>query len=286
MIFLCGDWAGREEIDVRVAVLTYHSHRIGGSDYRLTDHVALAEDLRQVIRDAIPIVSLLQVAHALAGRETLPSRAVAFSFDDGMDADYLDVVDPTHGRQPSFCRVTADVLATEGIVHCPPATSFVIADPAARQEMDKACLPGLGWVNDDWWPAACATGSLLIANHSWDHDHPSLARHRGKEAQQSCFHGIDDYRKADQQIRRAGEHIAGVADNPGLALFAYPFGHRTDYLVREYLPNFQDEHKLLAAFTTEPEIAHHDSNRWQVPRFVCGQHWHSPEGFKEILRCL
>jgi peptidoglycan/xylan/chitin deacetylase (PgdA/CDA1 family) len=271
---------------MRVAVLTYHSHRVAGNDYRDNDHVALREDFRRVIRAGLPVVSLLQVARALVGMDILPPKALAFSFDDGMDSDFLDLVDPVYGEQQSFCRIVTSVLAEQGLKACPPATAFVIADPQARLEMDRVCLQGLGRVSDNWWLSAVRSGRLLVANHSWDHGHPDLARYRDVADGQRRFLGVTDYAQADLQIRRAGEFIARVAGNPGLALFAYPFGHFTDYLAREYLPGFQQEHGLLAAFTTAPGAVHAQSDRWLLPRYVSGADWKSPEGLEAILRCL
>ncbi len=38
--------------------------------------------------------------------------------------------------------------------------------------MDREALFGLGWMSDDWWAEAVATGLLAVENHSWDHPHP------------------------------------------------------------------------------------------------------------------
>lgn len=271
---------------MRVAVLTYHSHNVFGNDYASNDHVALREDFRRVIRSGMPVVSLLQVVRGLLGQEVLPARAVAFSFDDGMDMDFLDLADPVHGEQASFARIMAEVLTAEGRDDCPPATSFVIADPEARREMDRVCLQGLGRVNDNWWRSAVNSGRLLVANHSWDHGHPDLMRYSDVDPSATRFFGVTDYARADLQIRQAGEFIAASAPNPGVALFAYPFGNFTAYLAQEYLPGFAHEHGLLGAYTTVPEVVHDGSDRWLLPRYVCGADWRSPEDLGRILGCL
>jgi hypothetical protein len=41
---------------------------------------------------------------------------------------------------------------------------------------------------------------------------------------------------------------------------------------------------MLAAFSTAGEYATRESNRWDIPRFMCGLHWKSPEGLEKILR--
>ncbi len=271
---------------MRTAILTYHSHRVAGGDYGNNDHVALREDFRRILASRLPVVSLLQVVRGLLDDAPLPERAVAFSFDDGMDLDFLDQIDAVHGEQHSFCRIMADALADARHPAYAPATSFVIADPEARQEMDRVCLQGLGRVNDNWWLSAVNSGRLLIGNHSWDHGHPALLRYRGVPESRLSFLGVTDHAQADLQLRQAGESISRLAPNPGLALFAYPFGNSTDYLAREYLPTFTHEHGLLGAFTTVPEIAHEGSNRWLLPRYVCGADWRSPDELGAILKWL
>jgi hypothetical protein len=269
---------------MRVAVLSYHSQNIAGNDYRNNDHVAFAADMEQVLKSGIPIVSLWQVACALNGECELPPKAVAFSCDDGADFDYFDLCWPELGEQKSFATTMRELVRKEQRNSLPPMTSFVIADPLARQELDRRCLKGLGWINDNWWAAAVREGLFHIGNHGWDHRHPDLARYAGVLEGRELR--ILDYQTADSQIRRARVFIGERAENPGLNLFAYPFGEWTDYLVGEYFPNFGAEHGVGAAFTTQPEIVHQGSNRWLLPRFVCGAHWASPEGLGEIIRNL
>jgi hypothetical protein len=265
---------------MRVAVLTYHSQVVAGSDYSNNDHLAFAADLRRVIASGLAVVSLHQVSRALDGKFELPPRAVAFSCDDGVDFDYRDLDWPGFGQQQSFATAMREAIRKEGTDYLPPMTAFVIADPSARQELDRRCLKGLGWINDDWWPAAVSEGLFQIANHGWDHLHPDLERYAGASLR------ILDYQSADRQIRQARAAIAARADNPGLELFAYPFGASSDYLANEYFPNDRAEHGVAAAFTTEPGIIHRDSNRWLLPRYVCGAHWKSPEELGTILRSL
>lgn len=270
---------------MRVAVLSYHSQNIAGNDYRNNDHVAFAADLEQVLRSGIAIVSLHQVRCALDGKCRLPPRAVAFSCDDGADFDYRDLDWPGYGKQESFATTMREAVRKGRIDSLPPMTAFVIADFAARQELDRRCLKGLGWINDDWWPVAVSEGLFHIANHGWDHLHPDLERYAGAREAAGPSR-ILDYETADRQVRQAGAAIGGRADNPGLALFAYPFGEWTDYLADEYFPHYGAEHGVGAAFTTQPGIIHQGSNRWLLPRYVCGPHWASPEDLGALLRGL
>jgi hypothetical protein len=56
--------------------------------------------------------------------------------------------------------------------------------------------------------------------------------------------------------------------------------------VREYLPGFAHEHGLRAAFTTEPAPIERTSNRWLLPRYVCGHHWRAPGELESLLEAL
>lgn len=272
---------------MRVAVLTYHSQNITGNDYINNDHIAFCQDIEHVLKANIDIVSLRQVADALLGKSFLPSRAIAFSCDDGADFDFCDIDWPHLGLQQSFATIVRCFAAKYPMIHFGPMTSFVIADPEARSELDSRCLKGLGWMSEDWWRPAVASGIFHIGIHGWDHCHPMLERY-------SAMTGVDSHRRPDissypdakKQVLQAVSYISARAPNPGTDLFAFPFGVPSEYLVREYLPNFQAQHKLTAAFSTEPATIHRESNRWSLPRYVCGHHWRSPEDFSALLRSL
>ena len=265
---------------MRVAVLTYHSQNITGNDYINNDHVAFHQDIEHVLKAKIDVVSLRQIADTLLGRATLPSRAVAFSCDDGTDLDFRDIHWPHHGLQQSFATIIREVAAKTPRSRLNPITSFVIADPAARRELDNRCLSGLGWMSEDWWQPA------VDSELGWDHCHPMLERYSTMGSACSTGPGISDYQSAKKQVLQAVSYISTRVPNPGTALFAFPFGVLSEYLVREYLPNFQAEHKLTAAFSTEPAIIHRESNRWSLPRYVFGYHWKSPEDLAALLRSL
>lgn len=268
---------------MRIAVLTYHSQNIAGNDYVDNDHVALRQDIEQVLKAGIDIVSLRQIADALLGKSVLPSRAIAFSCDDGTDFDFRDLDWPHLGLQQSFAAIVRGFATKYPASHVGPMTSFVIADPKARNELDNRCLKGLGWMSEDWWQPAVASGIFHIGIHGWDHCHPMLERYSGVDSPRPDISGYQD---AENQVLRAVSYISARAPNPGTALFAFPFGIPSEYLVREYLPDFQARHKLTAAFSTEPATIHRESNRWSLPRYVCGHHWKSPEDFSALLRNL
>lgn len=271
---------------MRVAVLTYHSQNIAGNDYLNNDHVAFRQDVEHVLRANLCIVSLRQIADALLGRGPLPRRAVAFSCDDGTDFDFRDIHWPQFGPQESFATIIRELAAKDSRSRFNPITSFVIADPEARRELDNRCLKGLGWISEDWWQPAVASGIYHIGIHGWDHCHPVLERYSATASADGSWPSVSNYQDAKKQVLQAVSYVKARAPNPGTTLFAFPFGAPSEYLVREYLPNFQAEHGLSAAFSTEPATIHRESNRWSLPRYVCGCHWKSPEDFSALLRNL
>lgn len=261
----------------RAAVLAYHSQDIQGNDYATNDHIALAEDLRRITGMGLPLVSAAMLADALSGRASLPVRCVVLTCDDGADLDFVDVVDEIHGEQRSFFNILADYDARAIM------TSFVIADPAARATLEQTCLNGRPWLSESWWSRAVASGRWHLGCHSWDHQHPSLTAYAALPEERSLFRAVDGYREAAFQVGQAAAYVRARAPNPGDRLFAYPYGHWTEYLAREYLPDRRAEHGLSAAFTTAPEYVHEGSDPWLIPRFVCRADWRSPEQLARIL---
>ena len=77
-----------------------------------------------------------------------------------------------------------------------------------------------------------------------------------------------------------------VVPNAAARLFAYPYGEFNDFLVRTFLPELAQREPAsapLAAFTTQAGYLEAGADRWRLPRFVCGDHWKSPEGLRAIL---
>jgi hypothetical protein len=271
---------------MRVPVLTYHSNNIGGNGYASNDHVALAEDLRLIHRRGLRVVPLDRVVDVLLGEapESMVEAAVALSFDDGSWFDWHDLDHPSCGPQRSFAGILRDfVVETAAPVH---ATSFVIVSPTARATLDRTCLAGRGWWGDDWWRAAQEQGLMAIENHSWDHNHHTLPITAQHEQRKGTFRTIDCHADADAEIRQAADWLDAHLAPHRSRLFAYPYGETNAYLTEEYLPRHGDEHRVRAAFGTEPGPVHSAAPRWNLPRCIAGQHWKSPAELSRLLDVL
>ena len=268
---------------MRVPVLAYHSNNVTGNDYADNDHVALAADLAQINARGLRIVPLARVVDALLGQapHSELDRAIAITFDDGSWFDWYDLDHPTCGPQRAFAGVLRDFkVATGAAVH---ATSFVIVSPQARAILDRTCLIGRGWWTDDWWPAAEREGLIAIESHSWDHNHHTLPQTVQRDQRKGTFHSIDRYADADAEIRQANDWLDTHCRAPREGLFAYPYGETNDYLLRDYLPNYIGEHRLRAAVGTDARPVETSSHRWNLPRFVCGRDWNTPDAFGRVL---
>ena len=272
-------------------VLAYHSHNISGPGYAANDHVAFAADLVALHAMGARIVPLRRIADGLRTGDlgTADAPLVALTFDDGPVFDVEDFVHARLGPQRSFLNAMRDFRTRHGAAAQPGlhATSFVIASPRARAAMERApdCgYPDLdGWLGEGWWGEAVATGLMGIGNHSWDHVHHAVDAIATATQVRDDFGRVTTYPDADQEIRRAGayinERVGGRCE-----MFAFPFGHANEYLVRDYLPQRTYEHGMVAAFGTGGRAVAASDPVWNIPRAVCGDHWKSPEGLEALVR--
>ncbi len=267
-----------------VPVLAYHATNVDGNDYATNDHVAFAQDLRQIDARGHRVVALSDVVDALLDGKPLPERSVALTFDDGTDFDFRDRMHPTQGLQRGMLNILLDFIREHGRQRQPQlhATAFVIASPEAREELDRRSMIGAGWWGDDWWPQAVASGLLGVANHSWDHNHDVVSAALPRSAT-GTFRCIDTWALADLEIRQARAYIDQKAPNAAADLFAYPFGETNAFLLDEYFPAGPSRTGTRAAFSTEPAHVTGGANRWNLPRYVCGASWRTPEGLAHIL---
>ena len=273
----------------RRIVLAWHSHNIGGNGSRSNDHAALAADLATLADAGARIVPLTHIAAAHRRRDWPDDGRleVAITFDDGPRFDVADFEHGEWGVQKGFARLLAEAAplfgAAPGAI---PATSFVIASPDARAQMERApeCgFPGVpGWLGEDWWPSAAALG-ISLGNHSWDHLHPAIREVAQRDGVRGDFTAITEPADADVQVRRASEYILARLAGVDELAFAYPYGHVAAYLRDVYLPQHRAEHRCWAAFSTAGRAIDPDDSIWALPRCVCGWHWRSAD---ELCRLI
>lgn len=254
------------------AVLTYHSQNVGGERSPVNDHTALAADLEALHAAGLRLAPLASLLGSLEGSAWPADTTVCLTFDDGCDLDVRDIEFPGAGLQRSFLGILEDFRRRHGPEAQPGlhATSFVIASAEARRRIDARSLFARGWMNDDWWAAAARHPLMAIGNHGLDHNHPDLGGNgRGG------FSIIDSPERCREQVLRAAILIEQRCGRWPEA-FAYPFGESSDYLRGTWFPGFVAEHRCRAAFGTAPGWITPDSDRWNLPRFVCGRDWTTP----------
>ncbi len=270
---------------MKIPILTYHSLNTRGTSYSDNDHVALESDLRLLKRLGYRVVPLSELVDAF-NRNDLSryegSRVCAITFDDGVTHDYIDFYRPKRGLLKSFARLLREAEESEraGWERL-TATSFVIASPDARDILDRTCIAGRGQWHDLWWRDAAEEGVLEIGNHSWDHCHANLPEVAQREQRKGNFFVIDNQEDAERQILDAEEYIESRLGKLNVRIFAYPYGHVNAFIRDEFFPRHAD--RFRAAFSTAGDYMTERSNRWSIPRFVCGEHWSSPEGLEAIL---
>lgn len=275
---------------MRIPVLAYHSHRALGSSYDTNDHLALSDDLRTIHTHGFRVVPLIWVVEWVLGRreESTLEKAVAITFDDGADLDYLDLEHPTCGFQRSFYGILCDFRSEVGTAQQPHlhASSFVIASPLARQEIARQGFPGLA-LTEEWWNKAHNSGVMSIGSHSWDHNHPDVGVVCEENQIKGSFDVIDTYAECRDEIQQAAEYIHQRIAPAWSDLFAYPWGQSSAYLRETYFPNFQHQHRAIAAFVANGGYVTNASSRWNLPRLVCGSlldGWQETKGLIEILQ--
>jgi hypothetical protein len=269
-----------------VPVLTWHAMNVAGPDYASNDHVAFRDDLETLHRLGFRVVPLREIAAALVeGRLDELQGCVGLSFDDGSDFDFHDLPHPVWGPQRGMANVLADFAARHGADAQPGlhATSFAIVSRAAREELDRTCMIGCRWWNDDWWAEAERSGRLAVESHGWDHNHDSL-----HATVASAPRGAFDLRSAqdaEAEIARACGWLRERRGRPGEVLFAYPYGEASEFLAREWLPLHGEGLGIAAAFTaSHGEPVTRETNRWTIPRYVFGMHWKREGELEALLR--
>lgn len=271
---------------MKIPVLAYQPMNIHGNDYANNHLCALASDLEQLTRAGFRILPLHAIVERwLGGREAeLDGRIVAITCDDAADFAWEELPHPSAGTQRSVAGILREFAdANPGKQPELNATCFEIVSPEARAALDATCMIGKGWWSDRWWPQAAASGLLQIGNHSWDHNHESLPAGMSPMPWRGTFAVVDSKELADREIARAAEYLAARAPNAGASLFAYPYGESNPYLAGEYFPRYGEALGIQAAFTAQPAFLEPGTSRWEIPRFVCGRDWSSPDGLAILL---
>ncbi len=272
---------------MRAIVLAYHAVNIAGNDYASNDHVAFAADLRLLHDLGFASCRCTGSSRNCAARPTAICHAASRSPATMARTSIISTSTIQAMVASAACsNHLIDFRRERGY----PAqsqlhlTSFVIASPEARAVIDQRCLGGLGWMGDNWWRAAQASGLIAIENHSWDHNHAELAQTVQHAQVKGTFHSIDNYADADAEIRQASDWLDAACPARKTSLFAYPYGESNDYLVNEYFPRHAHAHRLHAAFGTQPVPIGAQDDHWSLGRYICGHHWSSPEQLRQLLR--
>lgn len=281
-----------QALTFEVPVLCYHSWRIEGRSYELNDHVALRQDLL-ALKDAgyrvLPVTSLVSALRdGSANRRFGSEKLICLTFDDGFLYDVEDFLDPDYGLMPSFQTLICDEnTRPERFCNGPLAVSFVIASPEARHELRFNRDPQGYWnLRDDWWAASARSDAIAIGNHSWDHAHGDLKVVKQRNGVKGNFYGIDSAEDARVQILEAQNYIDSLTQGRALKLFCYPYGHVPEYLQEDFMPTEGSAAGLEAAFGTGGDLVRSDSNLWNLPRLVCGEHWREHGALLPLIESL
>jgi len=266
----------------RFLILAWHSIHILDNTAAGNDLVAFSEALE--VLDARGW-TVLPLSDALARLEAddLPGPTAVLTLDDGAVTDFEAFEHPGCGPQVSIDqRLQAFAASRPGSRHRLHASAFAIASPAARAELDRVDFMGLGVWRDDWWRAANASGRISIESHSWDHNHASLARTAQRDNRRGDFFSIETESECRIEIDLASDYIERRAGRRP-RFFAYPYGQASDYLRREYLPRHGPRLGLAAALGCEPEPVTRASDRWFLPRYMCGRDWRQADELEALL---
>jgi len=267
----------------RFIVLTWHSIKVLDNSYSGNDPIAFREDLDLLDRKGW---SLRPLSRALAEMKagTLPERTAVLTVDDGSILDFEDFEHPTCGTQTSLFNSLRQFArrSDRDPSHDPHLTSFVIASPQARQELDERDYMSLNVWPDHWWRSANQSGLISIESHSWDHNHGSLAQTVQRDNRRGDFRWIETEEECRLEVDQASDYIEARAGRRP-AHFAYPYGQASDYLREVYFPRHAARLGIESALGCDPEPVTRVSDHWFLPRYMCGRDWKQPDELVKLL---
>lgn len=295
--------------DAKVPILLYHSwHVEEPCTYGHNNLLALEEDLEVLHQEGytvVPVYWLVQWQLGWRSGDTLPSKPVGLTFDDGHDSDFLERAPNNHecGPQKSVYTILEEFRERhkdELPEFSPHAATFVIASKEVRRLLDDDHM------QSNWWAAAHHSGLMEVYNHGTDHDHSAIEEPLWDEEMEvwlpASAHADNNWKGTMQPVRinnleSSRIHIAYAAEyiyekiGAWPDLFAHPMGQVSNYARDVYFPNYFNEHGTVAAFCTERggRGAHPNNymqrgqNRWCLPRLTHGYSWRTPQEFLEIL---
>lgn len=280
-------FGGNSQTPFNIPVLCYHSWTVTGPTYETNDHVALESDLKELGRRGYEILPIGGLVALLRGNiplsEVAAKKLVCLTCDDGNDFDYHDYVHAEWGDIPSFHSLL--VKSKEWLpqfLEGPRAVSFVMASRQLHSALNEATSKELAW-SDAWWHECARQGVLGIANHSWDHTHTSLDVVRQCDNEKGSFLKISNFADAEAQIADTQTRLTECIGQNISPFFGYPYGHVAPFLRDEYFPKNAERLGLQAGFSTAGTSVNKESCLWDIPRFVCGNHWRGSKAFSELL---
>ena len=253
-------------------ILAFHSQNVEGAHYKVhDDHVGLDATLGELAECSVPVLRLLDVVLTLRDApHRLPARYACITFDDGTDYDWEAIRGPSGQVHESFGSILRRYGAS--------GTAFVIASPEAREDIMRRLSPVR--MSEAWWREAQQSGVVDIGVHGWDHVHPSVASVASTPDLAGRFDRVATPAQARKQVDDAVEYIALRAGPGSARLFAYPYGQVSEYLASDYL---ERQDRIFAAFTTDGIALTPGMDRWRLPRFVHGWHWHGRPALRSLL---
>jgi hypothetical protein len=96
------------------------------------------------------------------------------------------------------------------------------------------------------------------------------------------FHAVANEALAEFEIAQAQDYIAARTGRTP-TVFCYPFGHIPPFVHDDWLPRRGTSIGLDVAVGDGAQPVTPASDRWNLPRYICGWHWKTPDQLRVIL---